>query len=92
MLKRMDSVYSTGSWWNKTTQLAWTYKSMITSATNRDDLDRIIKHLNDKWDNKIELDEVSRKIWDVDYKVKKWGDGKYVIEWGNLNNNSGDAE
>lgn len=92
MLKRMDSVYSTGSWWNKTTQLAWTYKSMITSATNRDDLDKIIKHLNDKWDNKIELDEVSRKIWDVDYKVKKWGDGKYVIEWGNLNNNSGDAE
>jgi hypothetical protein len=92
MIKRMDSVYSSAGWWDRSREIASTYESMIQNAWSKEDLDKIVSHVNKHWEKRVELKDVTKEIWGVKYDVKKWQDGTYtLVKWGNLDNNPDNA-
>ena len=92
MIKRMDSVYSSDGWWDRSREIASTYESMIQNAWSKEDLDKIVSHVNKHWEKRVELKDVTKEIWGVKYDVKKWQDGTYtLVKWGNLDNNPDNA-
>ena len=80
MISRLDAVYKTKGWSSKSGELSGVYSKMIWSADTKEKLEQIVKHANEKWGKDIKIEPTTRKIWGVDYQIKKWTDDKYVLE------------
>ncbi len=82
MIKRLDGVYRSEVWWNRADEIAGVYKSMLSNAQSKDSANKIIDHLNEKWDSKINVNWEKFKVWDTEYTVWMWKDWKYVLQGG----------
>ena len=80
MLSRLDAVYGAWSWASKSDEITGVYKTMIWKADTKEQLEQIVKHVNEKWNKKIEIGGINQKIWETNYQIKKWADDKYVLE------------